>query len=107
MIFVRVWRYTVAEARREAFERAYGPEGDWARLFARQEGFRGTELLGAADSGSDGTLAYVTIDRWRDRADWGAFLAEHGEDYRALDVRLDKLTLQEEDHGDWLGAVGD
>lgn len=104
MIFVRIWRYAVTRARKEAFERAYGPDGDWARLFARSSGFLGTELLGAADGGSEGTLAYVTIDRWRDRSDWDAFLAEHGDEYRALDQRLDDLTLEEEDLGDFLSA---
>lgn len=102
MTFVRIWRYTVAEARREAFERAYGPEGDWARLFARQDGFRGTELL-AGPATADG-LSYATIDRWRQRFDWESFIADHGDEYRALDQRLDDLTLEEEDLGDWLSV---
>ena len=103
-MFVRTWRYRVDRGIREAFERAYGPDGDWARLFAKGSGFLGTELLGAVDRGSGDALAYVTIDRWRDRSDWDAFLADHGEDYRALDERLEHLTLSEEDLGDWISA---
>ncbi len=103
-MFVRTWRYRVGRRERESFERAYGPDGDWARLFARGSGYLGTELLGAVGGGSDATLAYVTIDRWRDRSDWDAFLAEHGDEYRALDRRLDKLTVDEEDLGDWVSA---
>lgn len=103
-MFVRTWRYRVGRPEREAFEQAYGPDGDWARLFARGSGFLGTELLGAVDRGSGDALIYVTIDRWRDRSDWDAFLAELGEDYRALDGRLGALTLDEEDLGDWLSA---
>ena len=97
-MFLRIWRYRVAEDAREAFERAYGRDGDWARLFGRADGYLGTELLRAAGS------TYATIDRWREQADWEAFLARHGEDYRALDRRLESLTLEEENLGDWLGA---
>ena len=103
-MFVRTWRYRVDRARSEAFERAYGPDGDWARLFARGGGFLNTELLGAVDRGSGDALVYVTIDRWRDRSDWEAFLADHGDDYRALDQRLEDLTLDEQDLGDWISA---
>ena len=106
-MFVRTWRYRVGRDAREAFERAYGPDGDWARIFARGTGYLGTELLGAVDGGSEAELSYVTIDRWRERADWDAFLADHGEDYRALDRKLDPLTLEEEDLGDGLGVAGD
>jgi len=104
MTFVRVWRYTVAEAQREAFERAYGPAGDWAQLFAKGGGYLGTELLGAADGGSQPTLAYVSIDRWRERSDWDAFLGDHDEEYRGLDRRLENLTLEEENLRDWLSV---
>ena len=57
-MFVIIWRYRVAEARRRDFEAAYGPDGDWARLFRQAPGFGGTELL------SEGRGRYVTIDRW-------------------------------------------
>ena len=103
-MFVRTWRYRVGRDAREAFELAYGPDGDWARLFARGSGFMGTELLGAVDRGLGDALFYVTIDRWRARSDWEAFLTDHEEDYRSLDRRLEDLTLAEEDLGDWLSA---
>ena len=103
-MFVRTWRYRVGREEREAFERAYGPDGDWARLFARGSGYLGTELLGAADDGSGNDLLYVTIDRWRARSDWDAFLADHQDDYRTLDLALEHLTLEEEDLGDWVSA---
>ena len=103
-MFVRIWRYRVGRDASEGFARAYGPDGDWARLFARGAGYLGTELLGAVDGGSEAELTYVTIDRWRERSDWDAFLADHGADYRALDERLEHLTLSEEDLGDWISA---
>jgi len=74
-----IWRYEVLEEARAAFETAYGPTGAWARLFARADGFRGTELFKAEDG------SYLTLDVWRSKADFDAFLAEHRADYEALD----------------------
>src|SRR5687767_12035588 len=96
-MFVAIWRYRIEEPNRPRFERAYGPEGDWARLFGRQPGYLGTELLrDAAGPDAGGGLAYVTIDRWRDQADWLGFQAEHEADYRALDESCESLTAAEE-----------
>ena len=40
-----IWRFHVRSDALAAFEATYGPRGDWARLFARQDGYGGTELL--------------------------------------------------------------
>jgi heme-degrading monooxygenase HmoA len=94
-MFAIIWRYEVHVERRAEFEAAYGPAGDWARLFARSGGFRGTELLRAADD------SYLTLDVWRARADFDAFLAEHGADYEALDRRTDGWTICEHRVGEY------
>ncbi len=88
--FVIVWRYEVAEAHRAAFERAYGCDGEWTRLFGTAEGYIGTELL------VDGDGLYMTLDRWRSRANFEAFQAEAGEAYQALDAQCEMLTVREE-----------
>lgn len=88
-MFVAIWRYRVAEARRSRFESAYGSDGDWARLFALEPGFVGTELL------ADGDGAYVTLDRWQDEAAWTRFRREHGAAYAKLDADMEALTLEE------------
>ena len=90
-----IWRFEVHDAHRAEFERVYGPTGDWARLFARSGGFRGTELLRAADG------SYVTLDVWRSRADFDAFLAEHRADYDALDRRCEPWTRAEHRLGEY------
>jgi heme-degrading monooxygenase HmoA len=92
-MFVRVWRFSVEEPNRARFEEAYGPEGGWARLFARVDGYIGTELL----RGETGT--YLTIDRWRDESDWRQFLDRNGEAYRALDRECETLTAEESEIG--------
>ena len=64
-----VWSYDVKPAQVRAFERVYGPDGDWVRLFQRAPGFAGTELRDETDNASH----YVTIDRWRTREDYHRF----------------------------------
>jgi heme-degrading monooxygenase HmoA len=88
--FAIVWRYEVAEQHRGRFEAAYGPAGDWARLFGTSPGYLRTDLL----AGEDGH--YVTIDYWRAETDFLAFQARSGADYAALDARCDALTVSEE-----------
>ena len=90
-----VWRFEVRDAEREAFEQAYGPEGAWARLFARADGYRGTELF-RADDGS-----YLTLDVWRSRGDFDAFLAGHRSAYEALDLETEALTRCEHRIGEY------
>lgn len=97
--FVIVWRYEVADANREAFERVYGRDGDWGRLFATAEGFIETELL-AGDDGS-----YITLDRWRSGPDFETFKAAAGEAYRALDEQCAALTVREQRIGAFNVAV--
>ena len=88
---VRVWEYDVPEPARADFERVYGADGDWARLFASAEGFLGTELFASlSDPGR-----YLTVDRFTSRAAWDAFLTEQGQAYRALDAATCALTTDE------------
>lgn len=90
-----VWRYEVKEEARAAFEATYAPTGAWARLFARSEGYRGTELFRAEDG------SYLTLDIWRSRADFEAFLEAHGDDYEALDRSTESWTTAEHKIGDY------
>ena len=90
-----IWRFEVVEAHRAEFEAAYGPTGDWARLFARSGGFRGTELMRASDG------SYLTLDVWRAKADFDAFIAEHRADYLALDQSCGAWTRAEHRLGEY------
>ena len=94
-MFAILWRYRVKEERRADFEAAYGASGDWARLFGRHHGFRGTQLLRGEDD------SYLTLDVWQTGEDFHAFLADHGEDYTALDERTEGWTSVEERLGEF------
>ena len=99
---VLVWEFRPAAGRESEFERAYGPDGDWARLFRRDPAYLGTDLL----RGPDGR--YLTLDRWRSRAAFEGFRATHAGDYAALDRKMEALTSQEAAIGsfDGIGAPG-
>ncbi len=86
-----VWEYRVEAAGVPAFERAYGPGGDWARLFAGGRGYLGTELW--RDDGAPGR--YLVVDRWRSAGEHRAFMREAAAAYEALGRRLDGLFAEE------------
>ena len=65
-----LWEFYVPAARQAEFEAAYGANGPWARLFAQGAGFVSVELLRCGDRAG----RYVTVDRWRSRADFDAFI---------------------------------
>ncbi len=90
-MYVAVWQFRIVPESREAFLAAYGPQGEWAQLFRRAEGYMGTELLAMIDD-SD---IYVTLDRWRSREDFALFQQRFGAEYRVLDERCTSLTVSE------------
>ena len=89
---VALYRYRVPPERTAAFEAAYGPDGDWARLYREAPGYLGTELW--RDPAAPG--AYLLADRWASAADRDAGIGLLGERYRALDRRCADLHEQEE-----------
>ena len=70
-----VFRYDVRDP--EEFERAYGPEGEWAQFFREGRGYVGTELLLDVDEPD----RYLVIDRWESIEAYNTFLAENQADY--------------------------
>jgi heme-degrading monooxygenase HmoA len=90
-VLVRVWRYEVVEGREAEFERAYGSAGDWARLFARSKGFRGTRLYRDVEAPS----AYLTVDLFDGHEAWARFLEAHRGAYEAVDRRCSALMVSQ------------
>jgi hypothetical protein len=43
-MFVILWEFEVKPGSEERFEKAYGPNGQWVRLFQGDPHFRGTQL---------------------------------------------------------------
>lgn len=90
-MIVVVWEFRVQPGQAAGFERAYGPEGDWARLFRRSQAYRGTELLRDPQD----PQRYLTLDRWDGVSDFEAFKDQNGDDYHALDAACEPLCAEE------------
>ena len=58
-MYVILWRFRLRMGRESEFERAYGPSGEWALLFRRDDSYLGTELLRRSDDSRE----YLTLDR--------------------------------------------
>ena len=70
-----VFSYEVRDA--EAFEAAYGADGDWAQFFRQARGYIGTELLRDVETPS----RYLVVDRWETAEAYNVFAAERREEY--------------------------
>ena len=97
MTYVRVWRFRPLPNRVAVFEEAYGPEGDWARLFHTADGFLDTTLL----KGGGEPAEYLTLDRWVSRGAYQTFRRARNEEFLALDRACEALTAVEEELGEY------
>jgi heme-degrading monooxygenase HmoA len=90
-----VWEFIVKKKAQARFEQAYGPSGEWARLFAKYPGFLGTTLL----RDTSRPRRYLTIDAWESRADRERMLTEAAAQYSALDAACGDWTESEVEVG--------
>ena len=96
-MYVIIWEYQVRANQIAEFEEFYSAVGEWAKLFQRNKGYLGTELL----SDERNPHRYITIDRWCSSEDYESFLAEWKSEYENLDVQCEGLTEQETLLGKW------
>ena len=90
-MFVALWEYEVKPRCEERFENAYGPDGDWVRLFRKDSHYYETRLV--RDSFRPGI--YLTLDFWNSREAFEKFMAAHKEEYKTLDAGGEELTSNE------------
>lgn len=83
--------YEVKPESAAIFERVYGEEGDWVRLFRTARGYLRTELFRSV--GTSGR--YVTVDDWESLAAYDIFRGRSQAEYAELDARCDQLTQTE------------
>ena len=88
---VIIWEFSVPTSRRHSFERDYGSEGPWVKLFRSAPGYLGTELL----RDENDPERFITIDRWTSAAAFEAFKRDFGAAYEALDREFDGLSDRE------------
>jgi hypothetical protein len=89
--WVAVWEFQVKLESFAEFERIYGPDGLWSKLFRQSSAYLGTELL----RDTERTGRYLTIDRWISPEALHQFKQQHAEEYAALDKTCERLTASE------------
>jgi quinol monooxygenase YgiN len=92
-----VWEFRVRPEHIERFERTYGEQGEWARLFRMDPDFIRSDLLRDPEQ----TGRYLTLDHWKTRAAYGAFRKKFRDQYAKIDALCEQYTLSERHIGDY------
>ncbi len=98
--FVVVWEFRGRSGKRRDFERIYGPDGDWAKLFRSGKGYIRTELIRDIET----PRRYLTLDFWTSRQAYARFKKENRTEYQAIDEKCASLTEGEALVGEFQGS---
>ena len=92
--YLIMWEFRVRAGMEKRFERAYGSEGGWVKLFVQDESFIATELIHHLTN----ERSYVTLD-WTSRKAYSEFRKRHFSKYKALDKKCEDFTESEREIG--------
>jgi heme-degrading monooxygenase HmoA len=101
-MFLALWEYEVKPGCEERFEKIYGPEGAWARLFRSDPHYHQMRLVRDAFRQS----VYLTMDFWESREAYDAFMAGHRPEYKEIDATGEEMTVKEQRLG-WFEVTGE
>jgi hypothetical protein len=101
-MFLALWEYEVKPGCEERFEKVYGPEGDWARLFEKDSHYHQTRLV--RDAFRRGV--YLTMDFWQSRRTYEEFMGGRRVEYREIDALGEEMTVKERRIG-WFELVAE
>lgn len=90
-MFIIIWKYKIKYEHIIDFERLYGEEGDWVKLFNKYDDYIKTELLKDCSD----TESYITIDYWKSKEAYQNFKRTAAAPTNEIDKLGEKLTLQE------------
>jgi len=100
-VFVYVWEYFVKAEKKSDFERIYGMNGDWTKLFSRDAGYLGTEL----HQDISNNQRYLTLDYWISKNARDNFREKFAVEFEKLDKQCESLTEKEIFLGDFESLV--
>jgi heme-degrading monooxygenase HmoA len=90
-MFVALWEYEVKPGCEESFQSAYGPRGDWVRLFQSDPHYRETRLLQDLSR----PRFYFTLDYWDSESAFDKFKSANQAAYATIDLATEHLTASE------------
>jgi heme-degrading monooxygenase HmoA len=93
--FVVVWEFRVRLEAAAEFEKAYGAEGAWVRLFSGDPAYGGTKLVRDVSE----LRRYLTFDYWASAETYESFRRNHADAYGVMDRECEGLTESEREIG--------
>lgn len=90
-VFVYIWEYKVKEEYILEFEKVYGPEGDWIKLFKKSKGYIATDL----HQDISNTHRFLTVDTWNTKEDRDNFRNRYSKEFELLDEHCESFTEKE------------
>ena len=97
-LFVALWEFEVKPGCEEKFEKVYGADGAWARLFAQDASYRGTLLVKDVER----ERVYLTLDFWETREAYEKFRKENAAEYERIDRECVGMTVREQELGEFV-----
>jgi heme-degrading monooxygenase HmoA len=95
-LFVALWEFEVKPGYEEKFEKVYGADGAWARLFGQDVAYRGTRLVKDVER----ERVYLTLDFWETREAYEKFKEENAAEYERIDRECEGMTVRERHIGE-------
>jgi heme-degrading monooxygenase HmoA len=96
-LFVALWEFEVKPGSEEKFEKVYGADGAWAKLFAREASYRGTRLVKDVER----ERVYLTLDFWAAREAYESFRKENAAAYERIDRECEGMAVREARIGEY------
>jgi heme-degrading monooxygenase HmoA len=90
-LFVALWEFEVKPGSEELFEKVYGSDGAWAKLFVQDSQYKGTRLVKDVER----ERVYLTLDFWETREAYEAFKKKNAAEYERTDRECEGMTNRE------------
>ncbi len=97
-MFTVYWKYKVASSLQAEFEKEYGSEGAWSKLFSGSVEYIGSKL--SRDTATPNI--YLLADQWTSEKAYNEFLTEYKSTYEALSKKFEVLYESEERMGTFI-----
>ncbi len=99
--FITIWQYKIKSNKKNEFEKLYGPDGDWVKLFQKFSSYIKTELIKDLHNND----CYLTLDYWKSKEAYYRFKENAKEEFSEIDKKGEKLTLEEKHMGEFILTI--
>lgn len=90
-VWLIIWQFKVLPSCQSDFEKSYGPDGEWVKLFRNHSGYLFSKLYQDIKEKN----LYLTFDYWRSAQSYLEFKKQFQQPYQELDANYEQLTIGE------------